>query len=175
MGGRGWGAEWGRGAGLAPVIVVRVRVPAALAVGRRLCQPRPLAVPRAQPLPVLGVPWVALARLVAVGHGGRQQSASAPDGDGLLEAERAVRGHRGVPLRRHGQRVVRRGGVELREVDGRRPQLQSRRLARGGRQAATLPTPRHQHRVAVLLRPQGGSQALPHMPPVRPEASVGRW
>jgi len=89
----------------------------------------------------------AAAGLEAVRHGRGQQPAPAPHRDRLLEAQRVVR------RRRVGrERVVRRGGVHLGEVEGRGArQQQRRRLAGRRRQAAALAAAGHQHRVAVLL------------------------
>lgn len=59
--------------------------------------------------------------------------------------DRSTRGDRAV-------QTVGRRGVQLREVDVGRLQLQGRRLVRRRRQPATLAPPRDQHRVAVLMR-----------------------
>ena len=54
--------------------------------------------------------------------------------------------YRGVHVR-----SMRRRGVQLREIDVRRFQLQGRRFVRRWRQPTTAPPSGHQHRVAMLM------------------------
>lgn len=54
-------------------------------------------------------------------------------------------------VRRGHLRSVGRRGVQLGEVDVGRLELQGRGLVRRWRQPPTMPSPRHQHRVAVLM------------------------
>lgn len=124
---------------LAPVVLVAVGIPRSLSLLLRLGR--------------LG--------LVAVGHRTRQESSASSHRHSLLEAQwagvcrRIVDWWRTDVRRRRSvceMRPVSRRGIQPREVDVRRRQLQCRRLVRSRRQSPTLATSRHQYRVTVLMR-----------------------